>query len=577
MVIVDQLDALASLVDLTSDRLNNVLDFIAQCTKIPQVSVVCSCREFEFRHDTRFTGLNAGCIDLQLPPWELIAEQLQKAGIHEAEAWPTSFREILRTPQHLQIYLQRFKETGKREVFGSYQSMLDDLWDRKLKTEQQRAFVYSLASYLIEHETLWAPLVCFESDAAVIDALEREDIVQRHKRQLGFRHQTLLEHAKARLFTKSHWSLCDHVLARQTAILVRPTLWAVLGYLREADSAKYHKELETLLGSQLRLHIRYLLIDFLGQVPEPDVVEVIQLTNRLSHPEDRIRALLAIRGSEKWFAALRPATLPAVMGWKAEDQWPMIGIISQAWKFAPSECIKLINDWWLPDPAKDGLTWQALRDIDRWDQQSVDMICRVIRRATEGGDRLWWAEDIVYKVSADQPKLAPQVFLAIADREDSTLKAEGAGHQRSPLETANDWYKLPDVAGAAPLEFLQAAWPWFVSTAVKLHGGYVSSVVNHYAGDLPVLDRDSEVVRPVIEAILISVTETAKADPLAFLEITQSSKSIDNGAVQRVSSSRVRGCRDDTARRSGSTFCAKTLVASYSAIMVHGSKVKPSR
>jgi hypothetical protein len=531
-IIVDQLDALASLVDLKSDRLNDVIDFIAICASIPGVSIVCSCREFEYYHDTRISSLQAESLSLGLPDWEHVVPELRKVGVEDSDSWPHQFRDILRNPQHLQIYLRRLKETGKHDPFGSYQAMLDDLWKRKLTTESQRDFVYRLAKFLVEKETLWAPAVQFESDDAIIEKLEAEEFIQRQGHQLGFRHQTLLEHAKARLFAKSGRSLCDFVLERQTAILVRPTLWAVLRYLREADPDKYREELDRLMASDLRLHVRYLLIDFLSQVNQPEDFEVLHMTDRLKAGVDSIRVLIAIRGKQQWFQAISDTVLPMVMCWKPQDQWPMIGVISEAWKFASEECLRLIERYWLPDPEKDALIWRSLQDVTSWDQRSVDLICKVIRRSGQDDDRLWWAEDVVYRVSEGKPDLAPKVFLAVVEREVSHEKSPS---RRSPLDSTNAWYKLPEVSRAAPIEFLRTAWDWFVKTAVEFHNSQPSSVLNEYGGYLSALDRgDDTLPCPITAALTSAVTATALTDPAAFMQITWTSRSVDNLAVQKL-------------------------------------------
>src|SRR5262249_33043159 len=70
LVVVDQLDALASMVDLTSDRLNSILAFIAAASSLSQVAIVCSCRTFDFQHDTRFASLQAEVLNLTLPSWD---------------------------------------------------------------------------------------------------------------------------------------------------------------------------------------------------------------------------------------------------------------------------------------------------------------------------------------------------------------------------------------------------------------------------------------------------------------------------------------------------------------------------
>ena len=345
-VIVDQLDALSSLVDLTSGRLNDLLDFIVECAGIENVLVICSCREFEYHHDTRFAKISAAALRLELPSWETIAQLLCAAGIANADKWPTEFREILRVPQHLHVFLKRYRDTGNTDPFPSYQLMLDDLWERSIQSEEERDVLYRLADMLTDKESLWVPAVYFESesDRVAITALESKELILRREATLGFRHQTLLEHARARNFTRQDQSLYNHVFARQHAVHVRPTLWAVLSYLRNADRSRYHSELERFRQGTLRLHVRYLLIDFLGQISDPDEIEVLTLSHWLVHSEDRHRVLIAIRGREAWFRVLLRSHLPTVMHWPITELWPMIGVITAAWSFARNECIALSRE-----------------------------------------------------------------------------------------------------------------------------------------------------------------------------------------------------------------------------------------
>ena len=48
-VVINQLDALASLANVKPERLNELVELIRQCRDIPNVTVVCSCRELEYR------------------------------------------------------------------------------------------------------------------------------------------------------------------------------------------------------------------------------------------------------------------------------------------------------------------------------------------------------------------------------------------------------------------------------------------------------------------------------------------------------------------------------------------------
>lgn len=110
VVVVDQLDALANAVDLTSNRLNELVAFITRCSELENVHVISSCRDFEFTYDLRFKHLDAETFDLSLPTWEEIAGILIARG-HCPDEIADPLREELRVLQHLSVYLQLPKAT----------------------------------------------------------------------------------------------------------------------------------------------------------------------------------------------------------------------------------------------------------------------------------------------------------------------------------------------------------------------------------------------------------------------------------------------------------------------------------
>jgi nucleoside phosphorylase len=536
LVVVDQLDALSTTVDLKSHRLNTVLSFIDQCSKMPNVSVVCSCRNFDFFHDARFTALKPDILDLTLPKWEDVAGSLAQRGIADVSAMPPAFREVLRVPQHLNVYVSHFTAPGNANVAASYYLMLDDLWNR-VTTAEERELLYSLTEYLMDKEVLWAPLLRFEKHKELIKALQAKQLLTVEDRRVGFQHQTLLEHAKARLFTKTGKSLTAHILDRQSAILVRPTVWVVMQYLRDADCNKYRHELEELFASDLRLHLLYLLIEFLGQMAGIEEYEIALLVERLRAPDYQARVLIAVRGSTEWFHALVKSHFPIVMAGAVENQWQMIGVISDAWDIDRDACLGLIERFWLPDATKDQLTWRTMNELGQWDEKSVDVVLTLIRRAAHLA-RIWWVESLVTLISEDKPQLAPRVFIEAAERQFPPLGAgeERSSHRRnSPLESHQEWYDLPAVANAAALEFLKAGWTWLVRICEEYHSGYPGSVLNRYAGWCFSLDnRDARPDAPVLTAFCAAIDGAAAEAPEQFVEITTESWASENAVVHRL-------------------------------------------
>jgi nucleoside phosphorylase len=531
LVMVDQLDALSSIVAVSSDLFNSVVDFIRACAAIPNVMVVCSCRDTDFNYDARFGELQAQVVSLSLPPWEEVAKQLAFHGIQGSENWQPKFRDVLRTPQHLRIYLDRYNENGRADFVGPYHMMLDDLWERNVTIPKEQELVDALTKYSMDHEVLWAPTAAFESSAAAIRSLRGKGLLESEGPRFGFKHQTLLEHAKARYFTKSEQSFRDYVVHYADTLQVRPTVLAVLQYLRDARPEKYRTELEALFAADLRLHLRYLLIEFLGQVAGPEAFEKALMAERLEDTDDQVRVLLSIAGNLEWFAAFRSTHFPTIMQQDVQNQWPMVGVINAAWKGAHAECLDLVSAYWFSDPAKDELTLSVMQQLDRWDTREFEMACALVRRATPIEGRLWWAEHFVSLASASRPDLAPRLFIVTME----ALDAHGDGLTHSPLELHNDWYDLPEVAEAAPVDFLRAGWSWVVDICTGFHNSYSSSVLYRYDGYCMSLDEtDYRPESPVLAAFVAAIEATAKAEPAVFVEITKSSWESENGVVHRL-------------------------------------------
>lgn len=539
LLLIDQLDALADLMDLRSGRLNAVLQLIACCHGLPRVHLVCSCRELEFRRDARLSSLEAEQCPLTLPPWKRIQQTLVAAGISGADQWSENFRAILQTPQYLDVFLRRHLETGLTSVFDSYQAMLDEMWERKVNTPQKRVLIDLFTEFSMDQETHWAPRVRFENLSETVNELIYDGIFVERERQIGFRHQTMLEHARARHFTKTGVSLADYVRDRQVGLFVRPTVWSTLTYLRAADTQSYERTIAGMFAEKVRLHLRHLLIDFLGMQACPYEHEVLHMEGRLTVLDDRKRVLAAIRGQAAWFRAFHKTHLPTVARWPVEELWNLIPIIEEAFHFAREECLEFIDKHLLPDPQKDELTWRCLHVLPDWDDKAVGRIQTLIRRAPAG--RLWWGEDFAYVISDQQPDLAPKVVSTLLWREieQGDTKTIGESESRrsissNPLESANSWYKLAAVADASPIEFLRELWPWFLEVAKLYYDSSTSTVLNEFRGRSPIFDRDVRWnhSRPILESIEAATLKCASLSAADFLTITRASWAIDSEMVQ---------------------------------------------
>jgi hypothetical protein len=562
VVLLDQLDALADLVDLKSERLNVILDLMHKLSSVPNVRVVCSCREFEYRHDSRLAAIDATAIQLALPSWEQVMAELGSEGI-DAMRWPEALRELLRVPQQLKVFLERFKGTTEDLLFTTYQQMLDDLWQQKVLNrgnfEQRTALLLDLAEEMARRETLWVPSALFEGKSHVIDELEAEGILVRPDRgpRIGFQHQTVFEHVRARAFARGKKSLLEVVLAQQDGLFVRPTLWAALHYLREAAPDAYRIELEKLWSATLRLHIRYLLIEFVGQVTDPRDHEQMIVGETLANDQLYAKVLSAVKGNRGWFDRLSERHIPKCMQEPKERAWPLAYVIQDAWTFARDKCLDLIELYWLVDSSKDLLTWQTFSELTNWDDRAIRDVCIVAGR-TEINDH--FLLHLVTNISEHAPGLAPTVFRAAIERELARLEVtidtelsvadpdmdDGANSAsrsrfrhadqfRKILERRSGFYGLPNVAEAAPREFVESMWPCFVrvishaladSHDVLLQ--YRDLLAVHADLDDPNYDHQF----PVLAAMQSAIVGLSEANPSLYLDFVKQAGSVDAMPVQ---------------------------------------------
>ncbi len=525
LVVVDQLDALSAVVAINTTTFNEVVEFLLECAKLPHVSVVCSCRDFDFRHDSRFALLEADEVTLSLPSWEDVATQLERHGVVGAANWPTAFRDLLRTPQHLHVYLEHFKKTGRNDPFASYHLMLDSIWNEQIHSTQEARVLDQLTVFLIDHELLWAPLSEFSDFAGTILSLESKGLLAAQEGKVGFAHQTLFEHAKARLFVGLERSFSSYVLERQKSLQVRPTIWAVLQYLRDTSTQKYRTEIEGLLSNTTRLHIRYLLIDFLSQQNPPLDFEIKLLGTRLRDPEDSTRVLVGIRSNSGYFTAFQDSHFPEYMRDATRTQWPMVGVLNEAWDHSHGKCFDLVREFWFPNPDFDELTERVIAETGSWGGRELELARQLVGRKPEG--RSFWAENLVSVLGAAKPEYAPYLFI-------DTIAATADG-SRNPIEYEQRWYNLSTVAEAVPFDFLRVGWAWFVATSEEHSGDYYSTQLFRYTGYSFGLSEEPRSHRPpVLEAFVTAIDGLAKSDPVRFIEVTRPTWISEDELVQRL-------------------------------------------
>ena len=494
LLILDQLDALAGYLDLRTARLSILLSLVRRLGGIDNVHIVLSSRIFEFEHDVRLKAVSTEALSLVLPAWSQILELLEARGIRAA-GWPEDAQEVMRSPQALATYL-KLRGRQDSEPFVSYQAMLDKLWQERVLSgyggDRRGQLASEIADQMAGDESLWIACARFEGRGDDIAALEAADILTTSKGSLGFKHQTLFEYALARSFARQKGRLTGYVLERQISLFFRSKLWAGLSYLRSVDINAYHSEMEAIwTAPELRKHLRFLLIDFLGQERNPTDREALFFEHALQLPDQRWPAYRALAGSPGWFERFRNTYIFNCMGESDEAANAMVNVLARAWPFAEDNVLELVKKCWMPDPKNDSRSWMVIYNAPRWCDAAQEVACTIVGRSDIAQH---FIDYVVETIGVEQPEKALYLVRARLDRglSDAEVKAAELSESdsrepesiralvkwqlkndpRIPLNRLIDhgqgWESLSALAAHAPGAFLEILWPWFERCFIAL-------------------------------------------------------------------------------------------------------------
>lgn len=568
VLLIDQLDALSELIDLRTGRLSALITLIRRAAEISNLHIVCSCRSFERRYDARLSRIDAEEVQLAPLPWPAVSEILRSRGLN-ADAWPEEFRDMLCYPQCLKLFLRFFSGASEAAIFKTYQAMLEHLWRERLFKSAQHAqaavLLNRIATDMAERETLHAPVARFEAERRDLDYLVSVGILQYDETlgQISFTHQTLFDFARARAFVTQEGSLSRFVLARQTALFVRPKLWSGLAYLRATDASAYRSEFLTLWNEAgLRQHLRLLLIDFAGMQEVPQPFEIQALRKMLDDPRYRSKTLNAIAGRKAWFDEVKGEIVPRLMEADVKEGWPARWVLQRAWPFARDDVLRLLQKFWLMDQSKREQAFLVLQELGQWDDLALRLAVRIIEA---GGIHDQAVSYLASVVSAAEPALAVKLAAAqirLRLREAMNVPPpplqipEGASDQEKEIARAlherhkalkdlldrsdTIWYDLPAVVEASPTTWLDEMWP-LLREALELIADSEPRIVHEYRDDSFLAtnfedDAEGEARReyPILGATLTAVRELAKRDSDRFIAFVRDNQNSDVASVHRL-------------------------------------------
>jgi nucleoside phosphorylase len=579
-VIIDQLDALASQLDLRSGRLNVLLNLVRRIGDTPNIHVLLSARMFEFNHDVRLRAIEAESVALALPPWHEIKETLTEVGI-DPDAWPEKARDVVRIPQALKTFIS-LASSGPSRPFETYQAMLEQLWNDRIASSTDSGNLIDLASdvaaKMAEEEVLWLAASRFDERLASLKRLEALGFIVRSENTLSiaFSHQTVFDYVLARTFVRDANLLSKYVLERQDSLFVRAKVWSALNYLRVAEFQSYEHAFLAIWGEvNLRSHLRLLLIEFLGQVVNPGDFEKMRMAEVLESSELRVFGLKAIAGGTEWFSHFSSSAIRKAMAGSETEAGQAARLLALNWRADSQLVSKLLRECWLPQSERDSNTWFVVQECPTWTSDVESMAAVVLKRTPIA---IWHVEHVATALAVEQPEMAlrlvrakldyllaearqithPPLRVPAADEEENTWQVRhDATKPLSALLNGTEWNDLPTLADADPASFIKHLWPWYASVFSEILDRNGREAINYIYSGRYVLELESQPAadspgrdKPVLSAIQIALEELAKRSPLAFAEWSKANSALDAMAAQQLAARGYAAAADQMATAS---------------------------
>ena len=296
VILIDQIDALSQ--SMASDRnyLNVFRSFIDQFTKDNSVRIIISIRPYELYYDPSLR------IYKNMPTFELkplseseVLSVISKINIKKEDISPKLF-ELLKVPNHLNIFIRVVVEGGLNLQATSVQSLYLELWNNKIvnlpssipvQRTNLKTVLYKIADQMFNTQRITVSSLKFEDDISEIKYLVSERLLKREDKQLQFFHQSFYDFVFAKQFVENTKDILGYIKQSEQSIHIRPALKMIISYLRDYDETQYEDAIRLIFEDQeILFHIKHVLFSLLISQNDPSKAEtdlVKDLINKSIH------------------------------------------------------------------------------------------------------------------------------------------------------------------------------------------------------------------------------------------------------------------------------------------------------
>jgi hypothetical protein len=360
VVVVDSLDV------LSTAREHKVLAYflgqLDRLLKMPNVTVVTACRDFDRKFDPRITGRQWDS-ELKCAPldWNAeVAPLLKTLGVDIGSIESTT-KELIRNPRELALFVELAQHKADCNVVTSQalaRRYLDVIikGDPTLGDEALKA-IEAIAEEMLSARRLSIP----HQRISIPDIIKRKlysyNVIQEtHVGELTFGHQTLLDVLVISGALRKGITLHQFIQSLSPVPFVRPCIRSFMEQLAMGSRNEYRKQIRTVLTGNAAFHIRRLVAEsFAEQVPvDEDWPLLYELRNNHS---EVFQAIYYQAQRVEWFYFWNKYWVPILLSQKDAEGLSLHFFRSAIWKNeAPQETLAF---------------WATLMDLDYMDQSHL--------------------------------------------------------------------------------------------------------------------------------------------------------------------------------------------------------------
>ena len=293
------------------------------------------------------------------------------------------------------------------------------------------------------------------------------------------------------------------------------------------------------VNPSLRLHLRYLLIAFLGQISAPTDDEARWLLSKLDDPDTRPRVLWATAGNAvAWFSRLKDR-LPELMTAPPRQAWATVSLLAGALNRHRDTVLSLVRRHWMKDVSYLRHALYVLVDLHSWDAVAMSvatacvdrlvdqtpndtfMFSGLLKAAARSGPSVA-LKLLTYYLSARTRRITSDLSDAGTERGSSWSRSEE--YRRLLRDTI--WYEIKMMFDKYPKELVEQVWPWFIDVVERLGKERVSSR-NTYRGHTGLIFSgaadESDFFQKALEGAIRQLAEDYTDDFLGFVKKNEGS------------------------------------------------------